>query len=148
MKHIYYRAAFLLLPLVLSAMTGCSGGSSQPAAVSGTAHPTVAKTATSNSVSCTEAEGTIQLLVTGQQKFEASQQSVSDGVQYIVVLDEGIAIIKVRNWAGHANELSQDLARFETDANAFTNGGTDQPQAVESDVDKLAADCDVPETDG
>jgi hypothetical protein len=138
-----YPAAVLLLLLALPVLTGCGGSPSQPAGVSSVARPSVVKTTASSVVNCSDARGTIQLLVTGQQKYEASQQSVSDGVNYLVVLNEGVSIIKVEGWANNANQLGQHLAQFVTDANALTNGSTDQPQTVEADVATLATECDV-----
>jgi hypothetical protein len=133
MRHVSMLVALAASAPVLL-LAACGSGISDSGTVS-TSTP-------SSTVTCAQAGGTIQLLETAQQKFDASQQTVSDGVQYDVSLASAIAIINAERWPD-TGTLGQDLHQFDSDANQYTSGDVSDQLTVATDVTALAADCGV-----
>ena len=137
MKRIYRLTAVITFA-ILPVLAACGGTATHAAA----SH-TTASAVTSGPVDCAQAKPTIQLLVTAQNKLNASQQTVKDDELYLLSLDEGMVIIKARGWSLSGNQLGSDLTQFEGDASQFTNGDVASQSQVATDIVTLAADCGV-----
>jgi hypothetical protein len=81
--------------------------------------------------------------VTAQNKLDASQQTLSDAMQYTLALAEGVAIINAKGWTSEDGRLSNNLRQFESDASQLNNGDLTLQRNVTSDIATLAADCGV-----
>jgi hypothetical protein len=135
MNRIFRLTA--LTTFAISPVLAACGGTATHAAVS----RTTASATASGPVDCAQARPVIQLLMTAQDKLNASQQTVKDDELYLVSLDEGIAIIKARGWSLSGDQLGSDLSQFESDGSKFTNGDVASQSQVATDIVTLAADC-------
>lgn len=133
------------------AVTACAG-SAHPAA--GSAHPARNTADTTSGATCAQADGLIQVLVNAQMAYSASQQTETDDLNYILALEEAIAIIHVGGpidaqprWsAAGSGQLNHDLYQFNADASGFTQGDISMTSDVSSDIDALATDCGISAT--
>lgn len=133
------------------AVTACAG-SARPAA--GSAHPAQNIADTASGATCAQSAGTIQDLVNAQAIWNASQQTETDDVTYILALEEAIAIIHAGGpidaqprWSSMGRwQLNHDLYAFNADANRLTQGDTSVTSTVGADIGDLGAECGISAT--
>ncbi|HEY6786345.1 MAG TPA: hypothetical protein VI365_03455 [Trebonia sp.] len=146
----------VLSTLAALAVTACAG-SAHPAAggthpASGSAHPAQNTTHTTAGATCAQAGGIIQDLVNAQAVHNASQQTITDDLYYLVSLSQAAAIIQAGgpigvHWSSAGSgQLNHDLYQFNADASTYTQANISMAPAVGSDIDALAADCGISAT--
>jgi hypothetical protein len=108
----------------------------------------------SSGATCAQADGIVKILANAQSTWNTSAQGVSDDMKYNIALAMGMAIIKAggpigAHWSpSGSGTLNADLYQFNSDARQYTAGDLSMLSTVGTDVDALAAYCNITPNSG